>query len=81
MSVDGTTFVAAGMNYVAATELARQISGTPNADALVQLGLHGPLALELVRQVNANSGSVSDLVGLGVPSALAEAIKAAIDTR
>jgi hypothetical protein len=72
-------FSPGGLSYPAASELASQIDGTPNADKLSAVGFPGPVAVELARQMSAGTGSVSDMLAIGIGPMLATAIKTAID--
>jgi hypothetical protein len=78
-TTDAAVFTAAGLPYPTATELARQIDGTANADYLVNVGVAAALAVELARQMTAGTGNVNFLMALGVNPLLATAIKTAID--
>lgn len=68
-----------GFGPQAAFELAAQIDGTGSAPKLIAFGFSVPLANELVAQMLAGTGIVSNLMALGVPPSVATAIKTAID--
>ena len=81
-----TDFTNAGMAPVAAEEVATQIdetaastAGYPNAALMTGVGLSGPLADEIATQASAGTGNASNLMGLGLPALLAQAVDDAID--
>jgi hypothetical protein len=80
------TFNAASLvavSYPQAAEIARQINGTGtvNADLLSKIGISGPVAIELARQMSAGVGNVGALFGMGFCASDATAIVAAINAR
>jgi hypothetical protein len=76
-------FVRVGMNPEQARLVGALIDapGTANANALklIGMGFSAPLADELGSQMAGGTGDTTRMAGLGVPHALADAIKAAID--
>lgn len=79
MATAPTDFTQTGLSAVAAEALATNIDGTPSAPDLTGVGFAGPVADELVTQITAKTGNATNLMGLGVPAALAVAIDAAVD--
>jgi hypothetical protein len=73
-------FMARGMSAVQANELATQIDGTPVVAKLIAFGFPVPLANELVAQMTAGTGIEKNLMGLGMPPALAAKVAADITT-
>jgi hypothetical protein len=81
MTFNPATLVA--VSYPQATEIARQINGTGtvNADLLSKIGISGPIAIELARQMSAGVGNVGALHRMGFCGSDATAIAAAITAR
>ena len=87
MPTDPNIFVARGMPAELATEVASQIdltkavtSGYPSATRLMGFGVSAPLANVMAAQFS-DAANLSNLMGLGVPPLLGEAIVAAIDAQ
>lgn len=76
MPIDPATF--APLKAAAREEIARQITGEPNAQHLVAVGFGWSLALEITRQM-AGGGNVGILRAAGLSSQLAKAIADACD--
>lgn len=79
MTFDPSKLVA--VNYVTATEIARQINtGPSNADLLSRAGISGPVAVEIAKQMVAGTGNVEALRQCGFCSSDAILLAAAITT-
>lgn len=79
MAATAAGYIARGMNHVQAAELATQVEGTPDVGKLIAFGFPVPLANELVTQMTAGEGEITNLLALGVPPMLAELIAADIE--
>lgn len=79
MAATAAGYIARGMNHIQAAELATQVEGDPDAGKLIAFGFPVPLANELVAQMTAGEGEVTNLMALGVPGALADLIAADIE--
>lgn len=70
----------AGVNYVLSAEIIRALKTgkTTTPVTLMSMGLSGPLAIEMAKQVNARVATRRYMYGLGLPQRAADAIAVAI---
>jgi hypothetical protein len=81
MAATAAGYIALGMGAEQASELATLVEGvaTDQVGRLIGLGFPVPLANELIRQMVAGAGTASNLMGLGMPTALATLVAADIE--
>jgi hypothetical protein len=79
MAATAAGYIARGMNHVQAAALAAQVEGDPDVGTLIRLGFSVPLANELVAQMTAGEGEITNLMALGMPPMLAALVAADIE--
>lgn len=81
MAASAANYIARGMNPIQADKLATLVEGTAadQQGQLIGLGFSVPLANELIAQMVAGTGNETNLMGLGMPPALATLVAADIE--